>query len=122
VNNANFFTYVEEARAAWLGSVPDAWDLKAFVPVLAHAEMSFLRPLGWPGQFVVELRVSELGESTMTLQHRIVDAHKRDKVYASGLVKLVWVHPTEKRKVPLPDSVRAACAAPPAPEEAVFAG
>lgn len=122
VNNANFFTFVEEARAVWLGDIPNAWDLGSFVPVLAHADMNFLRPMAWPTNFVVELRATEVAESSLVLQHKIVDAVHRDRIYAVGSVKLVWVHPREKRKVPLPETVRTAATHPTSPQSEVLAG
>jgi acyl-CoA thioester hydrolase len=73
VNNANYLTYLEEARLQWLQQVRD-WFSEESMPVLAASELQYRRPIEWPASLHVELRCTRLGTSSMTLAHRIVDA------------------------------------------------
>lgn len=44
VNNANFLTYLEEARLQWLQHVPH-WFSEDAMPVLAASELQYRRPI-----------------------------------------------------------------------------
>ncbi|MGY3039238.1 acyl-CoA thioester hydrolase [Rhodanobacter sp. TND4EL1] len=115
VNNSNFLTYLEEARLQWLQHVRDWFD-EASMPVLAASELQYRRPIPWPASLHVELRCTRLGNSSMTIAHRIVDADKPDCLYSDGHVVMVWMNPATGKPVPLPASIReVAGAADPTP-------
>lgn len=104
VNNANYLTYLEEARLQWLQHVP-GWFNEHSMPVLAASEVNYRRPIEWPAQLNVQLFCERLGNSSITLAHRIVDAND-DALYSDGKVVLVWMDPTTGKPVPLPTSIR----------------
>lgn len=113
VNNAAFLVYTQEARLAWLDSVDGTWMDATMMPVVAAAHVNYRRQLAWPAQILVELAVMRLGNSSLTLAHRIVDAHDREQVYADGDAVIVWIDPVSGRSIPLPAAIRSACQSPP---------
>lgn len=109
VNNANYLTYLEEARLQWLQHVP-GWFNEHSMPVLAASEVNYRRPIEWPAQLNVELFCERLGNSSVTIAHRIVNAHD-DALYSDGKVVMVWMDPATGKPVPLPQSIRDAAEA-----------
>lgn len=110
VNNSTFLTYLEEARLVWLAGIEGAWFGERSMPVLAASNVNYRRPLEWPGEVVVELRCTRVGNSSLTLAHRILSASDPAVVHSDGDVVLVWTDPTVGRAVELPAPIRAACA------------
>jgi len=111
VNNAAFLVYAQEARLAWLAGVEGAWFDETMMPVVAAARVNYRRQLAWPARIVVELAASRLGETSLTIAHRIVAEPDPACVYADGDVVMVWIDPASGRPVPLPAAIRAACTA-----------
>ncbi|WP_386066718.1 acyl-CoA thioesterase [Tahibacter sp. UC22_41] len=109
VNNARFLDLVQEARLVWMAALDGEWMSDAFKPVLAATQMNYRRQLGWPADVVVELDVQRLGNSSLTIAHRIVAAGDDATVYADGHVVLVWIDPASGRSLPLPPAIRRAC-------------
>lgn len=108
VNNSNYLTYLEEARLQWLAQVPGPWFDDAAMPVLAASEINYRQPIAWPASLHVELRCERLGNSSLTLAHRIVDAADAQRLYSDGRVVVVWVNPATGKPVPLPPAIRSA--------------
>ena len=109
VNNSNYLTYLEEARLQWLQHVP-GWFDEHSMPVLAASELNYRRPIEWPAQLNVELFCERLGNSSVTIAHRIVNAHD-GALYSDGKVVMVWMDPATGKPVPLPQSIRDAAGA-----------
>ncbi len=109
VNNASFLTFLEEARLVWLSGIDGEWTGEAFMPVLAATQVNYRRQLGWPGEVIVELSVQRIGNSSLTIAHRIVSADNADLLYADGSVVMVWADPANGTSVALPAAVRRAC-------------
>jgi len=109
VNNSNYLTYLEEARLQWLQHVRD-WFNAESMPVLAASELNYRQPIEWPAQLHVQLLCERLGNSSLTLAHRIVDAADASRLYCDGRVVLVWMNPATGKPVPLPPTIREAVA------------
>jgi acyl-CoA thioester hydrolase len=109
VNNANYFTYLEEARLQWLRQVRDWFDAQS-IPVMAASELNYRLPIEWPAQLEVQLVCERLGNSSLTLGHRIVDAADTSRIYCDGRVVVVWMNPATGKPVPLPLTIREAAA------------
>ena len=105
-NNATYLTYLEEARLQWLKHVPGPWFGEQSMPVLAASEVNYRQPIEWPARLHVELHCARLGNSSMTIAHRIVDAADANRLYSDGQVVLVWMNPASGKSVPLPDAIR----------------
>jgi acyl-CoA thioester hydrolase len=105
VNNANFMTFVEEARIRWFESTGD-WLSDGRAPLLAAVQMNYRLPIPYPARIFVELVTERIGNTSLTLGHRIVDEH--GKRHADGHSVLVWIDVASGKPVQLPDAVRAA--------------
>jgi acyl-CoA thioester hydrolase len=105
VNNSTYLTYLEEARLQWMLSMGDVFD-PASTPVLAASELNYRQPIAWPTQLQVQLLRERLGNSSITIAHRIVDAGDPEQLYCDGRVVMVWIDPQTGRSVPLPSTVR----------------
>jgi acyl-CoA thioester hydrolase len=108
VNNSNFLTYLEEARLQWLKHVPGPWFDERSMPVLAASELNYRLPIEWPAELHVELRCTRLGNSSMTIAHRIVSAGDSERLYSDGHVVMVWMDPASGKPVLLPSCIREA--------------
>ena len=108
VNNSSFLTYIEEARLQWLQSLPGPWLSEESAPVLAATHVNYRRPIEWPCELDVELHVERLGNTSLTLGHRIVG---RDgaALYSDGYSVLVWIDRRDGKAAAPPPAVRAAC-------------
>lgn len=111
VNNSNFLTYLEEARIRWFASWQGEWVTDTTAPLLASVQLNYRRPIPYPADVAVELFVERLGNSSVTVGHRIVSGDGA-VLYADGHVVMVWIDRASGRPVPLPEVVRSACAAP----------
>lgn len=110
VNNANFMTYLEEARIHWFETLDGPWVDAAFAPLLAAVQMQYRQPIPYPADVVVDLLVGRAGTTSLTLEHRIRGGD--GATYADGHVVLVWIDRASGRPAPLPDAVRAAVSPP----------
>ncbi|MEO7066619.1 MAG: thioesterase family protein [Rhodanobacter sp.] len=106
VNNSNYLTYLEEARLQWLQQIKGSWFDEHAMPVLAASELNYRAPTAWPAQLHIELRCTRLGNSSLTLSHRIVDASDASHLYCDGQVVMVWMDPSNGKAVSLPPSIR----------------
>ena len=109
VNNSTFLTYLEEARLVWLAALDGEWKTAEFSPVLAASQVNFRDQIEWPGELVVEVTCEKLGNSSLTLAHRITSADG-ERLYSDASVVMVWINPESGKPVPLPKAIRAACA------------
>jgi len=66
------------------------------------------RQASQPPRLAIELAILKVGESSLTLGHRMVDAGRPELLYSDGHVVMVWISRASGRSVPLPDVVRAA--------------
>ncbi|OJY96494.1 MAG: thioesterase [Lysobacterales bacterium 63-13] len=109
VNNSSYLTYLEEARLVWLAGIEGEWKSAESSPVLAASQLDFREQIEWPAELVVEIRCEKLGNSSLTLVHRITSADGT-RLHCDASVVMVWINPASGRPRPLPESVRAACA------------
>jgi len=108
VNNSNFLTYVEEARLNWLSGIEGHWFGEDMMPLIAATHMNYRRQLAWPGRIVVELYATRIGNTSLTLGHRIVAPEDANTLYADGDAVIVWIDPRDGRPVALPAAILAA--------------
>ena len=115
VNNANFLTFLEEARVQWFRSLPDAWLDESRMPLLAAVQINYRRPIPYPARVSVELFAERVGNTSLTIGHRIVGDDAADDgatndvmLYADGHTVMVWIDRESGRPVALPEGIRAA--------------
>lgn len=112
VNNASFLTFIEEARLRWFATLPGPWLDAAIAPLLAALQINYRKPIEWPAALAVELRCERIGNTSVTLAHRIVAEHDSSCVYADGHSVLVWIDRASGKPTALPEMVRQACRSP----------
>ncbi len=107
VNNAIFFTYFEQARVGWWQKVlaPD-FARETSVPVIASAQCTYLKPIFYPENIIVELHTKPPGNSSYQLFYRIHSQKNLEVIYAEGLTALVWVDRKSGKPIALPSHVR----------------
>jgi acyl-CoA thioester hydrolase len=110
VNNSTFLTYLEETRLQWFARLDGEWMGEHCMPVVAAVHVNYRAQLGWPGEVAVELFCERVGNTSVSIGHRIVAADDSGKLYSDGNVVLVWVDPATGKPVALPAAVRGACA------------
>ncbi|MGH8086049.1 MAG: acyl-CoA thioesterase [Lysobacter sp.] len=109
VNNSKYLSYLEEARLHWMIALPGQGMDEHVAPVVAAAQLNYRRPIAWPAQVVVELFVERLGNTSLTVGHRIVDAEDSGVLYCDGHVVMVWIDRDSGAAAALPVAVREAC-------------
>ena len=109
VNNSNFFTYLEEARIRWFESWNGEWVSESIAPLLAAVQLNYRQPIPYPADVAVELFAGKVGNTSLTVGHRIASGDG-NTLYADGHVVMVWIDRAGGRPVPLPEAVRNALA------------
>lgn len=108
VNNATFLTYLEEARIRWFGSLGTGWLTEQVMPLLAAVQVNYRMPISYPAEIVVELITERIGNTSLTIGHRILSADEKT-LHADGNVVMVWINRVTGRPVDLPQLLREAC-------------
>jgi len=113
VNNSSFLTFLEEARIRWFDSLGTEWVTDTIAPLLAAVQINYRQPIPYPSKVDVELFSERIGNTSLTIGHRILrqalDESPGDaKLYADGHVVMVWIDRASGKPIPLPDLVRKA--------------
>ena len=108
VNNAVYFTYVEQARIESLGHLMDTWHSAGTGPVLVHAAMTYKRPIKHPATALVRVYLGPPGRSSLPNRYEITVEGDEETLYAVGEAALVWVDLEKERPCALPPQLRAA--------------
>jgi acyl-CoA thioester hydrolase len=112
VNNARFLAWFEAARIAYLERV-GLWAQQAgkeaggVGPILASAQVDYLRPVLFPAALEVGARVGRLGNTSFLMEYAVGDA-ETGAAYARGSTTIVTVRYPTYEKVPLPQALREA--------------
>ena len=106
VNNARYLTFIEQARIEWFESMEEPWITAASAPVIASATLHFRRPIEYPASIFVELFCEKLGNSSVTIGHRIVAGD--GTLHCDGSVVAVWIDRATGRPTALPAGIRSA--------------
>jgi acyl-CoA thioester hydrolase len=104
VNNSNFLTYLEEARIRWFQTFDGEWVNAAMAPLLAAVQLNYRAPIDYPSAIRVELFAERIGNTSLTVGHRILSADG-STLHADGHVVMVWIDRATGRPIPLPDLV-----------------
>ena len=108
VNNAQYLRYLEEARVQWLASIPGVSLTDRIAPVLVASNVNYRRPIEWPSEIAVELFIEKIGNSSLTMGHRMSSSTDASVLYSDGNVVMVWIDTGTGKSVPVPEAVKAA--------------
>jgi acyl-CoA thioester hydrolase len=110
VNNASFFTYLEEARVHYFIDLLHAEAFERLPLILAAAKIDFRAPILF-GQVVdVGTRVDWIGRTSISMSHQMT-ASPDSRLVAEAETILVCYDYEANQPMPVPDDWRAAFAA-----------
>lgn len=108
VNNANFLTYFEQARVNYLIALGLFSNKQSFLDVgiiLADAHVTFLAPVLFGMDVRISVRVSRLGNKSMSVEYRMFDGATGSQL-ASGSTVLVTFDYHSQVTIPIPENWR----------------
>ena len=109
VNNAKFLTYMEQGRVFYLKQLK-LWEGGSFINmgiILADLQITFRKAIQFGDPVRVGVRISRLGNKSITSEYRIEDARDASE-FASGTSVLVAYDYHTRRTVPIPGEWRKA--------------
>jgi acyl-CoA thioester hydrolase len=112
VNNTIYLRWFESARIAY-GARAGFSDLMArenIGPILASISCDYRRPITFPDTVHVGSRVSRIGRTSLTMDHRLV-SEDAGAIAAEGTSTLVLFDYTSQKPHPVPDAIRQTIAA-----------
>jgi acyl-CoA thioester hydrolase len=107
LNNAKYLTYMEQARIAYIKRLR-LWGSGSFMDIgiiLADAQITFLAPVLFAQPVQVGVRVTRLGNKSLTMIYRLEDAGTGAEL-ATGTTVLVAYDYHSGQTIPVPDSWR----------------
>ena len=113
VNNASYFTYIEQARIEWMESITkdEPWPAAAVGgPILASASMQFRRPVVYPATVRVLSYTAHVGRTSFTVRNEL-RTQADGALAAEATAVVVWVD-RDGRPTPLPPTLREALGEP----------
>jgi acyl-CoA thioester hydrolase len=106
VNNAVYFTYMEEARwAYWRQVTGDSPHSSLPGLILARAECDFIRPVRPGERLDIWIGTTKIGKTSLSLDAELLD--ERGEPVAKGKAVLVAYDYAAARPIPVPDWCRA---------------
>ena len=104
LNNAVYLTYFEQARTDWLLALPDPHELwtPEQGPVVAHAAVTYKRPIVHPATVVVRLLCEAPRRSSVVFHYEVTTEAAPDVLCATGETTIVWVRYATGRPISLP--------------------
>jgi len=104
VNNAVYFTYMEEARWAYWREI--SGDTHGRLPLfLARTECDFIRPLAAGERIDIWLGVTRIGRTSFSMDCEMLD--ERGQAVARGKAVMVTYDYAAAKPLPVPDWCRA---------------
>ena len=107
VNNVCYFSYIEQARVCYVKHL-GFWSGGSFLDfgfILADANLSFTAPIQFGQALHVGVKVTRLGNKSMTMVYRLADPDN-DREFASGSTILVAYDYHQERSLPIPEDWR----------------
>ncbi|MGN2620999.1 acyl-CoA thioesterase [Bacillus stercoris] len=104
VNNAVYFTYLEEARKELFKIFNPSLSVKSWNLIVASTQCDFLQESIYAQKITVYTWVSRIGKSSFDVEHAIQD-NKKNWI-ARGKVALVSFNFKERKSVPLKKEIQ----------------
>lgn len=106
VNNAVYFTYMEQARSEWYRQLMGIQSVAEFDFILAHASCDFKEAIGFGETVVVTVRLTKIGTSSFRFAYEIRSKGK-GSVFATGESVQVCYDYKREASIPIPAPFRA---------------
>ena len=105
VNNAVYFTYMEQARSEWYRQLMGIHSVAEFDFILAHASCDFKEAIGFGETVVVKVTLTKIGTSSFRFTYE-VRSKEKGTLFATGESVQVTYDYKAKRPVPIPPKFR----------------
>jgi len=102
VNNAVFFTYLEQGRIEFTQLTPDL----GISFLLAHVSCDYIKPVMLGNQLTLRMWVNRIGTKSYGFQYEIVDSSDGSAVYATGESVQVLFDPAENVSMEITEGLR----------------
>lgn len=106
VNNAVYFAYFEWARTKYWMEMIGSTEPSSLTFIVARAECDFRRELKMMELVHIRVRISEMRGSSLDFVYEVVKAASGE-IAATGKVVVVLFSWEERRKIAIPDELRA---------------
>ncbi len=110
VNNAVYFTYMEQARSEWYRKEVGARSLGEIDFILAHASCDFKVPISLGETVVVTTWVTKVGDSSFAFRYQL-RSKATGTVFATGESVQVAYDYKERKTKPIPPDLKKMLAA-----------
>jgi acyl-CoA thioester hydrolase len=110
VNNASFFTYIEEARIRYLVDVLKLDAVERMPMILAAVKIDFRAPILFGQEVDIGTVVDWIGRSSFSMSHRLIASPDGRLVAEADTILVAYDYAAEE-SIAVPDDWRAAFAA-----------
>jgi acyl-CoA thioester hydrolase len=107
VNNAAFFTYIEQARIRYLIDLLDIETVERLPMILAAVQIDFRSPIMFGQEVEIGTRVDWIGNTSFSMSHRLTASPGARLVAEAATVLVAYDYEAEK-PMPVLDAWRAA--------------
>ncbi len=105
VNNAVYFTYMEQARSEWYRQLMGIASVAEFDFILAHASCDFKKAIGFGETVVVTVTLTKIGNSSFRFAYELRSKEK-GTLFATGESVQVCYDYKNVRSVAIPAAFR----------------
>ena len=106
VNNAVYFTYLEQARLAWWKRLGGGSGFPGANTVIVHASCDYRAPAFLNDELDIRVMLAGVGRSSVTLTYEIVNAATGQTIVEGKTVN-VTVDASGTKTIPVPERTRA---------------
>ncbi len=105
VNNAVYLTYFETARYYYNRDV-NQWDWNQDQYIIASIKVDYLRPIFYPGDIKVYLRIGDIGDKSFVFHYAITfEKNGTEKLAATGQSTQVFYDVRNQKTIPIPERI-----------------
>ena len=105
VNNAVYLTYFETARHYYNRDV-NQWDWNQDQYIIASIKVDYLRPIFYPGDIKVFLRIGDIGDKSFVFHYAITfEKNGIEKLAATGQSTQVFYDIRNQKTIPIPERI-----------------
>jgi acyl-CoA thioester hydrolase len=109
VNNAAFFTYIEQARIRYLCELLEIEAVERMPMILAAVQIDFRSPILYGQEVEIGTRVDWIGRTSFSMSHHLTASPQGRVVAEADTILVAYDYATEK-PIPVPDAWRTAFA------------
>lgn len=111
VNNAVYFTYLEQARMHFLKTLELNKFDQGVAPVVVHQSCTYLKQLFYPNHLRIEMFADPPGNSSVNVRYKVYATEGEEQLVAEAQSKMVWIDVASAKSTPMPEVFRQAVSA-----------